>query len=605
MKTISIYAGKTGLMPGMIKDTKTAVNNLKNEFSTLKEKVFSVSSSICDLDDVIQSISASVRTQEDKAEALESLKEKSEEFIDDTVRIDEDVADTVNQSKEDFYDKYSYLKPDCEKSKWEKFCEGCKKVAEWCKENWKSIAKIVAAVVIIVALGIASVLTGGTLAIILAGAFWGALAGGLISGLMGGIMSALNGGSFLEGFADGLLSGAISGAITGAAFAGLGLAGQAFGKVLECGKFLGNAVKVVSKVSAVLSFCMDGFDTLAFGLSFFDPTHPLVQLNQKLHESTLYNVAQIGVNALAIFTGAASSTMKCFVAGTLVMTAAGLVAIECIRAGDRVVSTDPDTMERAEKMVLETYVHETDEVVHLTINGEVITSTLDHPFYVQDAGFVGAGELYIGDKLLDAEGNTLLVEDVKVEKLSEPVKVHNFKVEEFHTYHVGTNSTLVHNADYPSHMNPDGSLKPNTEYTTGEYDYKYRTNEDGYIEWAHADELHLKKHKGRLRHNPKTPGKVKGQDHAGHLFADLFGGSPELDNLVSQLGELNGAGGKYFNMEKGWFKVLDNGGTVTDIDIKINYEPGSSRPSSFDVSYTTKNKRGRSVTVKDTFTNIE
>lgn len=44
----------------------------------------------------------------------------------------------------------------------------------------------------IAALGIASVLTGGALAVILAGAFWGALAGGLIGGVMGGITSVLN-----------------------------------------------------------------------------------------------------------------------------------------------------------------------------------------------------------------------------------------------------------------------------------------------------------------------------------------------------------------------------------------------------------------------------
>ena len=447
MATITIYAGKAGNMPGLIKDAKTAVNNLKNEFSTLKGKVLSVNASICNLSDVVSSISASVRTQEDKADALETFREENEEFIEEAVRIDEDVADKVNQGKEDFYDKYSYLKPDCEKSRWEKFKEGCKKVAEWCKENWKSIVKIVAAVVILVALGIASVLTGGVLAVILAGAFWGALAGGLISGLMGGIMSAINGGSFLEGFADGLLSGVISGAITGAAFAGLGLAGQALGKVVSCMSKLGKTIKVVSKVTAVMSGIMDGFDTLVFGLSFFDPNNPLVKLNQKLHDSTLYNVFQVGVNALAIFTGAASSTMKCFVAGTLVAPATGLIAIECIRVGDKVIATDPDTMEQAEKTVLETFVHETDEIVHLTINGEVITSTLDHPFYVQDAGFVGAGDLYIGDKLLDAEGNTLLVEDVKTEKLDVPVKVYNFKVDEFHTYYVGEQSVFVHNAE--------------------------------------------------------------------------------------------------------------------------------------------------------------
>ena len=123
------------------------------------------------------------------------------------------------------------------------------------------------------------------------------------------------------------------------------------------------------------------------------------------------------------------------------------MAIECIRVGDKVIATDPDTMVRAEKQVLETFAHETDEIVHLTINGEVITSTLDHPFYVKDAGFVGAGDLYIGDKLLDAEGNTLLVEDVKTEKLDVPVKVYNFKVDEFHTYYVGKSGVFVHNAD--------------------------------------------------------------------------------------------------------------------------------------------------------------
>lgn len=447
MATISIYAGKINQMPGLVRDTKTAVVSLKEEFATLKRKVMSVDPSICNLEDVVSSISATVKTQEDKAEALETFREESEEFIEDTVRIDGDVADKVNQNKDDFYDKYYYLKPECEKTKWEKFCDGCKKVADWCKENWESIVKIVAAVVILVALGVAMVLSGGTLAIILAGAFWGALAGGLISGLMGGIMSVLNGGSFLEGFADGLLSGVISGAITGAAFAGLGLAGQALGNVLKCGKYLGNAVRVISKVTAVMSGIMDGFDTLAFALTFFDPNNPLVKLNQKLHESAVYNFLQIGVNAVAIFTGGMASTIKCFVAGTLVATAAGLVAIECIRVGDKVIATDPDTMVRAEKQVLETFAHETDEIVHLTINGEVITSTIDHPFFVQDAGFVGAGDLYIGDKLLDAEGNTMLVEDVKTEKLDEPVKVYNFKVDEFHTYYVGNNCIFVHNAD--------------------------------------------------------------------------------------------------------------------------------------------------------------
>ncbi|WP_425411319.1 DNA/RNA non-specific endonuclease [Microbacterium luticocti] len=54
----------------------------------------------------------------------------------------------------------------------------------------------------------------------------------------------------------------------------------------------------------------------------------------------------------------------------------------------------------------------------------------------------------------------------------------------------------------------------------------------------HADELQLKEHEGRLRHDPNTPGKGP-DDHAGHLATDGAGGSPHLDNLVSMLDNVN------------------------------------------------------------------
>jgi len=41
-----------------------------------------------------------------------------------------------------------------------------------------------------------------------------------------------------------------------------------------------------------------------------------------------------------------------------------------------------------------------------------------------------------------------VVEEKKLEIADKPVKVYNFKVDDFHTYHVGDNEVLVHNANY-------------------------------------------------------------------------------------------------------------------------------------------------------------
>ena len=80
------------------------------------------------------------------------------------------------------------------------------------------------------------------------------------------------------------------------------------------------------------------------------------------------------------------------------------------------------------------------------INGEEIVTTVDHPFYVKNQGFIKAGELIVGDELLDVNGNVLLVENFDVELTEKPVTVYNFQVEDFHTYHVSGFSVLVHNA---------------------------------------------------------------------------------------------------------------------------------------------------------------
>ena len=45
------------------------------------------------------------------------------------------------------------------------------------------------------------------------------------------------------------------------------------------------------------------------------------------------------------------------------------------------------TGEVAVKTVTETYVNETDELIHIGVNGETISATPTHPFYVDKLGW--------------------------------------------------------------------------------------------------------------------------------------------------------------------------------------------------------------------------
>lgn len=143
-------------------------------------------------------------------------------------------------------------------------------------------------------------------------------------------------------------------------------------------------------------------------------------------------------------TGAVSSGV-CFVAGTTVLTAAGAAAIETIEVGDYVWAWDENTKDIALKQVVETYVNETDELVHVFVNGEEIICTPSHPFYSPVKSWTDAVHLRAGDILVLVNGEYVVVEKVQHELLENPVKVYNFQVEDYHTYYVSESGVLVHN----------------------------------------------------------------------------------------------------------------------------------------------------------------
>ena len=124
-----------------------------------------------------------------------------------------------------------------------------------------------------------------------------------------------------------------------------------------------------------------------------------------------------------------------------------LKAIEDIKAGEFVWSENPETGEKALKQVVRTFVNESDILIHIFVNGEEITATPEHPFYIPQKGWVGAIQLRAGDILVLQNGEYVIVEKIQHEILEEPIAVYNFEVEDFHTYYVGDSSVLVHNAN--------------------------------------------------------------------------------------------------------------------------------------------------------------
>ena len=147
------------------------------------------------------------------------------------------------------------------------------------------------------------------------------------------------------------------------------------------------------------------------------------------------------------------------------------------------------------------------------------------------------------------------------------------------------NSASVNIKEYSTEIfDKNGKLKPNIKYTAGEYKYWYKTDELGRICSCQADELYLKQHIGRLKHNPNTPGKREG-DQAGHLIADVFGGSPELNNLVSQAKNVNQK--LYRDIERKWQQALNKipPDEITDLKIEIIYDGNNVRPAAFSIEY--------------------
>ncbi|HEX8134377.1 MAG TPA: polymorphic toxin-type HINT domain-containing protein, partial [Actinomycetes bacterium] len=139
----------------------------------------------------------------------------------------------------------------------------------------------------------------------------------------------------------------------------------------------------------------------------------------------------------------AKAACNCFPAGTRVATATGAKAIQRIRVGDRVWARDLTTGRSQLRQVTGLFSKRADRLVKISAAGAVISVTPQHPFYSPDKGWVDAGHLHRGDRLLTRDGRSLTVKAVTSRAVH--TMVYNFEVAGDHNYYVSSAQLLVHN----------------------------------------------------------------------------------------------------------------------------------------------------------------
>lgn len=497
MATITLTGGTFGCTMGMgvFEGIGVAFTSAKSSSSVLSKALGTLKSKID-----LASVAAKVETSQEqthKAEEREFAKksslslayEKLNTLIADTGSVDMKASSKIRERKDAFYDRYYYLKPECEKNRREKVKDAIKKgwdglcsignaiknfaldVVEWVKEHWKEIL-----------VGIAFIVVGALITVFTAGtgtAFWAAFGAALAKGIATALIAGAIGGSVNAGITYGIarLSGASpqearllakkafgDGFAAGFMMGGIGFAGGAFGSAFGTSYKAFRAIQYTAKISGTISLGMAGFDLVSQIAGLINPDSKLLAFNKSLHNNNFYNGFQKGITGLAVFSGAAYSKAEI---------------------------TDGSHM----------YMNE---------NGDMVPR-----------GHV--------------------------------------------KYSSGEDGTTYH-------------------YVTG----RKGENGAGLIKEGYADKLDLKTDgRGRYVNDRNTPGKLPGDD-AGHIFGDRFNGSRKLDNLTSQSSDVNQLRRGQFtyrSMEDQWANTLKNNGSVTDVKVKINYSWGSSRPSSYKVTY--------------------
>ncbi|WP_405629429.1 polymorphic toxin-type HINT domain-containing protein [Pseudoalteromonas sp. Ld20] len=139
-----------------------------------------------------------------------------------------------------------------------------------------------------------------------------------------------------------------------------------------------------------------------------------------------------------------------FTPETMILTKDGYKSIIEVNVGDIVLSKNDETGQVSWREVTDTFKDWHTETITFTVvdeNGveESITTTAEHPFYVDNQGWLPAGDVSEGTVISGPKvDNNISIVNIQVNQ--EPQYAYNFTVNTDHTYFVGKTNMWVHNA---------------------------------------------------------------------------------------------------------------------------------------------------------------
>jgi pretoxin HINT domain-containing protein len=98
-----------------------------------------------------------------------------------------------------------------------------------------------------------------------------------------------------------------------------------------------------------------------------------------------------------------------------------------------------------ERPITDTIVRVDPEVAWVTIGGDVVETTPDHPFFTLERGWVEAGLLWPGAHVQSTSGSGIVA---SVEVKATPTRMWDLTVDEAHSFYVSVGEWLVHNDCY-------------------------------------------------------------------------------------------------------------------------------------------------------------